>query len=271
MTFSFHAKGACWTVLLLIAGACGARAADIPRDMPRKAQVPVYSWAGFYIGANAGYSYGPWDSTTTVGVFPGAASTFDPKVKGWLGGVQLGYNWLSNRLLLGFEGDFQITGEKASAQTTATFGPIPFADSTLTATATTSNEWKFPWFATIRGRVGYTADDWLLYGTGGAAVGRAQFSTTTAATLVKTAPNPFTLSASTTDSEAKTRWGWALGAGVEKMLGSNFSAKFEYLYLDFGSYTFLAGSGSDTSVRLRDHILRLGLNYRFNGPLAVRY
>jgi opacity protein-like surface antigen len=40
--------------------------------------------------------------------------------------------------------------------------------------------------------------------------------------------------------------------------------KLEYLYLDFGTHTFLSSTGLDTSVRLRDQIGRVGLNYAFN-------
>ena len=46
-----------------------AFAADLPVRMPAKAPViaaPLYSWTGFYIGANAGYSWG--DSDSTVGL-----------------------------------------------------------------------------------------------------------------------------------------------------------------------------------------------------------
>lgn len=34
-----------------------------------------------------------------------------------------------------------------------------------------------------------------------------------------------------------TRTGWNVGAGLEHMLGSRWSAKLEYDYLDFGSNT----------------------------------
>jgi outer membrane immunogenic protein len=64
-------------------------------------------------------------------------------------------------------------------------------------------------------------------------------------------------------SDSTTRLGWALGAGIEKKFTPNWSAKLEYLYLDYGTRTFLTGTGLDTSVRLRDHIVRVGLNYQF--------
>ena len=47
--------------------------------------------------------------------------------------------------------------------------------------------------------------------------------------------------------------------------------KAEYLYLDFGTPTFLSGTGFDTNVRLRDNIVRLGINYQFGGPVVAKY
>ena len=74
-------------------------------------------------------------------------------------------------------------------------------------------------------------------------------------------------------SETTTRVGFAIGGGVEKMLTQNWTIKAEYLYLDFGTHTFLVGTGFDTSVRLRDNIVRVGINYKFDGggPVVARY
>jgi outer membrane immunogenic protein len=253
--------------LLLAPG--GAQAADMPLKAPIVA--PVYGWGGFYIGINAGYSWGPWDSNSAAAIFSTASTTASPKVDGWLVGAQAGYNWqISPRWLLGVEADYQYTWEKASDAWGATLGPIPFQDGLLTATTASSSEWKFPWFATFRARAGYVLDSWLLYITGGAAVGRAQFATTSTATLVLTGPSAFTATTTVGASESVTKWGWTVGGGIEKSLTGNLSAKLEYLYVDLGNHTFLAGTGFDTDVKLQDHIVRLGLNYRF-APISVRY
>lgn len=113
------------------------------------------------------------------------------------------------------------------------------------------------------GRVGALIDPTtLIYLTGGAALGRFDFSQATTATIATTG-GPVVASASVPLSEPKHRWGGAVGAGVEKKFTPNWSAKAEFLYLDFGTYTFLAGTGLDTSVRLNDYIGRVGVNYRF--------
>jgi opacity protein-like surface antigen len=64
-------------------------------------------------------------------------------------------------------------------------------------------------------------------------------------------------------NERTTRWGGTVRAGVEKKFTPNWSAKAEFLYLNFGTHTFLRGTGVDTSIRLNDYIGRVGVNYKF--------
>jgi hypothetical protein len=66
--------------------------------------------------------------------------------------------------------------------------------------------------------------------------------------------------------------GWTAGAGVEIALWSNWSAKFEYLYISVNGATVAApipnalGIGfATTPIEYRDNIVRVGVNYRF-GP-----
>jgi len=66
--------------------------------------------------------------------------------------------------------------------------------------------------------------------------------------------------------------GWTAGAGVEVALSSNWSAKFEYLYVSANGATVFApipnslGLGlASTPMEYRDNIVRVGVNYRF-GP-----
>jgi len=80
-------------------------------------------------------------------------------------------------------------------------------------------------------------------------------------------------------SEGKTRWGYAVGGGIEQAFAPNWVARLEYLYIDLGSYTFLQTTTGtdpslrfDTSVRLHDNIVRIGISYLFNaGPVVAKY
>src|SRR5262249_47591072 len=79
-----------------------------------------------------------------------------------------------------------------------------------------------------------------------------------------------------TGSSSALRNGWTVGGGVETRLwNSNWSAKLEYLYMDLGhiSYDLLTTNLSPlpgsplikVDSDIRDHIFRVGVNYRF-GP-----
>jgi opacity protein-like surface antigen len=70
-------------VLALMALAIPASAADLPTRMPVKAPiVPVWSWTGFYVGANLGYSWGRSSTDAASGRrfrFGPPPSTYPPK------------------------------------------------------------------------------------------------------------------------------------------------------------------------------------------------
>jgi len=69
--------------------------------------------------------------------------------------------------------------------------------------------------------------------------------------------------------------GYTVGAGVEYLFAPNWSAKAEYQYYNFGKANFTAPAalvpfGSFTTD---DHVVKAGINYRFNwgGPVVARY
>src|SRR4030088_2317106 len=128
-------------VALMAAGwTVSAQAADLPygSHAPHTRHPPlIYNWAGPYLGANLGWSWGSVENNPT-------------KPSGFGGGVQAGFNWQTGPWVFGIEGDIQATGAEE------TFAP-----------------WKFsnPWFGTVRGRAGYLFDNVLFFGTGGLAFG----------------------------------------------------------------------------------------------------
>jgi len=248
-----------------------AAAADMPVKMPVKAPIVVYDpWVGPYAGVNIGYSWGNWSATNTqavgpLGIFNFESTTASPKVNGILGDVQAGYNWrVAPQWILGIEGDAQITGEKASDNWTDPEILIVNGDNFVKrpgGPATLSSEWKFPWFGTLRLRAGYNpSTDWLLYVTGGLAVGESKYSFNFS--QPGTTPSTYAL------SQSSTNVGYALGAGTEYKIDRHWSVKAEYLYIDLGTRTInttdIDGAPFSVSYRVRDHIGRLGLNYFFN-------
>ena len=266
----------CGIVSVAALAAIGAaQAADMPVKAPIYKAAPYDPWTGFYAGGNVGYSFASWNSSNPVpgntlasagfGNFgPGLTSTAKPGVDGWLGGFQAGYNWhVQPSWVVGLEGDFQWTRERASNAGSATLLAIPFRDGTLTGTVTTT--WKLDWLSTIRARGGYLfAPQWLAYGTAGLAIGRASYANTSVSTLTFTGAGAFTLTGTAMNAETKTEAGWTAGAGVENQFAKNWSAKLEYLYVDLGTHRFLNLTGFDTNIKLRDNLVRVGLNYQFH-------
>lgn len=205
-----------------------ASAADLPARITKApAYVPVFSWTGFYIGANAGYGWASLSDTF------GTVDGFD----GFLGGVQVGYNWQGpgSPWVFGIEADIQASAQGQDA--TGTVLGIPF-----------SLEVDLPWFATLRGRLGYAAwDRGLIYVTGGLAVTQLKVSLSALGTTV------------TSDD---TKAAWTIGAGVEHMFAPKWSAKLEYLYVDTGD-TSVTLFGVTADGRAKNNIFRAGVNYHF--------
>ncbi len=268
-----------------------ASAADLAARPYTKApvMVEVYNWTGFYIGGNAGYSWGRsstdvsyFNTATGAPIVPPAGSilgsSFD--MNGGIAGGQLGYNWQISNWVWGLEADLQWSGERGSsayrcAGTIA--GGVCFPGLTfLPAGATGTNvalDQSLEWFGTVRGRAGLLATPQvLLYGTGGLAYG----SIKTSAAL--SGFNPNGTAVASFGSNTETRVGWTVGAGVEGMITRNWTAKLEYLYMDLGRHnagTFTLAPAStiaaNVSSNFRDQILRVGFNYKFDGPVVAKY
>lgn len=204
-----------------------AAAADLPRASPRApvAFVPTFTWAGFYIGGNAGYGWGRVSDPT---------NNFHTDLNGALVGGQVGYNWQTGNWVFGIEGDIQKSWQEESASAT-----VPGGLATIKG--------EFPWFATLRGRLGYAWDRHLLYATGGAAWVNVKLSGTLAGA---------------TASDSDTTFAWTIGGGWEWMFYDRWSAKAEYLYLDTGDTTVTL-FGVPVGGSSHSHIVRLGINYHF--------
>lgn len=286
----------------------GALSADLPVKAPPLPVVP-FSWTGFYVGANAGYSWGRANTdltetsvtttTATISTLAGTpiatatvvsppvtfAGSDQARMNGWLGGFQAGYNRQVARWVWGIEGDLQVTGERGGTAFCFPLGVPCGAGTTATGTA----DYSLRWLGTLRGRAGVTWDRVLLYATGGLAVGqiRGDFADGIAA-------GPQTPAALVTSSGNVTRAGWVVGAGIEGAVTNNWSVKLEYLHVDLGAFgnslpgsttgTFSAvlgdfrttitqttGFNSLFNTRFTDDIVRIGVNYRFGGPVVARF
>jgi outer membrane immunogenic protein len=247
---------------LLLAGvavaavAAPAFAADLPPapyPMKAPAYVAVYNWTGFYLGANLG---GAWARETNTDTFFNAAgaqvgiNSSSATISGVIGGGQVGYNWQSGNLLLGLEADIDGSGQR---------GTNTFVLLNGLGTDSVANTVRA--FGTARARVGFAADRWLWYVTGGFAWQDISFNDSF------TTPGGALTGIS---SGSTTRGGYSVGGGVETALWGNWTGRVEYLYLDTGTWTTTTavplGPGFTTvtnSVRTQNNVVRAGLNFRF--------
>ena len=228
------------------------QAADLPPSAPGPAAYAppaayraVANWGGFYVGINGGVAAGRDQSTFTFGGVPFA--TTDTALFGAIGGGQAGFNWQSGALVMGAEADFDWSNAK---------GNISAQCAGCATVATATLEHDLDWFGTARARVGYAADGWLAYLTGGYAFGRVALKGTATAGA-----------ASASLTQNSTPSGWTIGVGTELALSPNWSARLEYLYVDLGTVNnTIAVAGLPAlvdSARVQMNVVRAGVNYRF--------
>jgi outer membrane immunogenic protein len=279
--------------MLALAGAMQpAAAADLAVKAPLYKAPPVieiWSWSGFYVGLNGGYSWGR--SRTDIGFFntvtgapiatPGSITSNSFNLNGGVFGGQAGYNWQSGSFVAGVETDIQWSGEKGSTNFFCAAAPGGGAFGacapglTFTPPGATgvnlSVEQKLQWFGTLRGRVGgLVTPSVLAYVTYGLAYGEVK----TNATLGGFTANGTAVAAAF--SHSVTKGGWTVGAGLEGRLGGNWTGKVEYLYVDLGSISGTvintpALIGATYNSKITDNIFRVGVNYHFNAPVVARY
>jgi len=232
---------------VLAAGA--AVAADMPRGVfaPPPPVVQAPGWTGFYIGGNVGWGWANASTDAFVGNLLAAGA--NTSISGLNGGGQLGYNWQSGAMLLGLETDFQFANLRGSVGAACFVALCPGA-------ATAGFSQSIPWFGTARGRLGYATDSWIAYVTGGYAYTRYNVDASATA-------GPFIANFSTGD----IRSGWTVGTGVEVAFAPRWSAKLEYLYMDFGTTNTSSPAFGPlfltSSTRLNENVARVGVNYRF--------
>ncbi|MDI4665586.1 porin family protein [Xanthobacter autotrophicus] len=247
------------TILAAVITAGAAHAADLATKMPVKAApVPVFSWTGFYIGAQGGYAWASNDFSNSLDpLYPSTLLAADANYNldgGLVGGV-IGYNYQINKIVLGIEADANWADISGSGN---------YYNGIATSCIQSNNDCssKIDGLGTITGRLGVAFDRVLLYAKGGAAWALVKH---TAGSTDLEYPE-YSYSASTSN----TRWGWTVGAGVEWAFFNNWSAKVEYNYIDLGSsdvtFNFFPNAYINPYAATVDqsiNLVKAGINYRF--------
>jgi outer membrane immunogenic protein len=231
----------------MIAPASAADLAARPYTKAPAMNPAVYDWSGFYIGANGGWgsSHKCWTDT----IF-GADGCHD--ATGGTAGGQLGYRWQTGTWVFGLEGQGNWADFKGRSLS-------------VLAPAFT-NESKIGAFGLFTGQIGFAWNNVLLYVRGGGAVTDDRFRIYSTPTGV--------LAATTGDD---TRWGGAVGAGVEFGFSPNWSAGVAYDHLFMGNRTYdfrtvPGGTPFATETIKQDvDVVTVRVNYRWGGPVIAKY
>jgi len=151
-------------------------AADLPSRAPPPfiAAVPIFTWTGFYIGVNAGWGSRQNTNNDPVFLTPGLGAGL-VGLNGTLnfpgiddntftGGGQIGYNYQIGSFVIGLEADIQGI-DNGSNNNGLVFVPgAGFAGNFVPGVFTNDSS---DWWGTVRARLGFAVDRFLIYGTGG--------------------------------------------------------------------------------------------------------
>jgi outer membrane immunogenic protein len=280
-------------VIAAVALSAPVRAADFPPYSVAKGPIiGSFDWEGFYVGGHIGSATDNTSFTQTnvswsslpgglcCGFTPSGTSSVSTGESGSLGstnvtgGLQVGYNWLiPGSYLAGIEADISGTG---LSSTTLTSPPGDLA-------AVASWTEKLDVYGSARARLGWVANNWLFYGTGGFGWAYDKFTRNQLAAPLSNVTPPFVdinaLQAGSVVTSSHFRPGWVVGAGVEWAVARTWTVKLEYLHFDTTSETLSSGhfsllgpglnnqtSASVTAnqANLTIDTVRVGFNHTFN-------
>jgi outer membrane immunogenic protein len=111
---------------------------------------------------------------------------------------------------------------------------------------------KIGTFGSLRGRLGYAIDRFLVYGTAGLAFA----SVTNDIQKGRNAGEQIVY-----DDQWET--GYAIGGGVEYALSQSVVARAEYIYSNYGTVSLYNRDGNLAEMTNDMHLMRVGLSYRF--------
>lgn len=225
-------------------------------DMPLKGSeaAPPYNWNGFYAGAHLDYQAGQsrWSEIRHGALGAGGelglgqGFDFSSGTGSYAIGFQGRYDYMdASHHVFGIEGDIWFPNKVSGRQTftTAAVGSATYSEAVQFA-------------GTLRGRLGYAAGNWLFYLTGGFAWSFDEFRRT------RSAASGIAIGAGETQSLVP-RYGGAVGAGADVALNEKWSARVEYLFIDYANRDVaFPASAEHFNSSLLLQTLRIGLDYK---------
>jgi opacity protein-like surface antigen len=225
--------------------------------------IEAYNWTGFYAG---GYVSTGWGNTDWN--FTQFNTLTSPKMAGFLGGVEAGYNYQVGYTVFGVEADFAGVERTVLGGGDRGGGGLNGAASCPNGFFFTCND-ALHALASLTGRIGFTWDRALFYVKGGGAWTENEFiakcNTDSQPTIFATCAAADTPNTTAGDR----RWGWTAGAGFEYGLSRHWSAKAEYDYYNFGNNTVTFTDGETVNIKETVNVVKIGVNYRWVPDVVV--
>lgn len=226
--------------------------------VPPLAVTPIFSWTGCYVGADVG---GAWPRqsaavTPSAAVNQGALSGDLSNTGSVIGGPYVGCNYqFIPAWVVGLEGDFSWTKLNEAAS-----GPNLFPNGTSAGTGGVSVSSSTDYLASARARLGWVVvPNALIYGTGGAAWTRANYS----------GLDVLNNGTSVATAFSNTQTGWVAGGGIDwAPWSNNWVFRFEYLHYQFSGVSSTIAADPTHFVNfgfgdLTIDTIRAGASYKF--------
>ncbi len=255
-------------VLMAVVVTRPARAEDRPeggnKPAPTLLSAPVPSWAGMYAGLNGGGAIPLYRGEHLQPIFSREPPAYDlypasGRRSGVTVGAQAGYNWQIGRLVYGLETDINLI-DGQNPRSGFFFAPKLAAPREIFGYALNYDPGA-TFFASLRGRIGLSLDQTLVYLTGGVALGG-----TRGAAKMDHYDQRETRAYRAQPSGSRD-FKFIVGAGAEHPLSADTSVRLEYFFLNQGLNGQFFPDNRETlywsKTRDENHIVRLGLNHHF--------
>jgi len=241
-----HLKAALASLLILGAGA--AAAADLPstKYLPNAPLLPAfYNWTGVYVGGQIGYSWGTDTTTELLSANRMFINAFEYHPESAIGGAHAGFNYQMGSIVLGVEGDVEGMNARSGFHDPSRVR----SPNDPGGLVRVSQDWQ----ASVRARIGYAFDRFMIYGTGGAAFTELSYSYF----------NPL---AGIGEGGTFSRTGWTAGGGINYAITDNVILGAGYRYTDYGKFDYVASSaflGLTAAQSPTSHMARASIAYKF--------
>jgi outer membrane immunogenic protein len=199
----------------------------------------AHNWTGFYLGANAGASWGSYSAPVWVETLLIGNSTIGPSmqyfnehVSSFSGGGQLGYNYQAvSNWIIGAE--FNFNGGQLSATHYVTAAELlPESRFVVDDSYAATNNWH----TSLVARIGYAWNKWMLYATGGVAAANARVAAHFIATPDPS--DPFIIYPQAFGNDNEIMVGGTGGIGLAYALSPHLNISVEGRYTNYGSQKY---------------------------------